>query len=184
MTTRNREQDGSDNDAVGPTVHAYDEASGWRVVSTPRERIRFRTEPCGPETGTSPMPCPWRMDAPVGQFPPSVFRHSARTAYELSDRRFGCHGSPGPQQVFTCAGFLLRGAQHNLSVRSGGPDEDLISDGGHELYPSYRAMAIANGVAPEDPALAPCRDYQAPPQEIAGTGVPPHRRKGGGDASA
>lgn len=54
---------------------------------------------------------------------------------------------------------MLRGAEHNLSVRlmhingQVGP----VDDGGHELFENYRAMAIANGVDPDDPALAPCR---------------------------
>ncbi|WNV84933.1 DUF6283 family protein [Umezawaea sp. Da 62-37] len=108
------------------------------------------------------MACPWRKDAMTGQFPPSVFRHSARTAYDLSDVRFACHNSRDEARPLTCAGFLLRGAQHNLSVRTDGPDESLVDDGGHELYPSYRAMAIANGVDPLDPALALCRDWQPP----------------------
>ncbi len=60
-----------------------------------------------------------------------------------------------------CAGFLLRGANHNLSVRlkliQGDHFED-VTDGGHQLHESYRAMAVANGVAPDDPVLAPCRD--------------------------
>ena len=33
-----------------------------------------------------------------------------------------------------------------------------VDDGGHELHESYRAMAIANGVSPDDPVLAQCRD--------------------------
>lgn len=35
---------------------------------------------------------------------------------------------------------------------------DDVADDGHELFENYRAMAIANGVAPDDPILAPCRD--------------------------
>ena len=33
-----------------------------------------------------------------------------------------------------------------------------LVDGGHELHENYRAMAIANGVAPDDPVLGACRD--------------------------
>lgn len=33
-----------------------------------------------------------------------------------------------------------------------------IAAGDVELFPSYRAMAEANGVAPDDPILAPCRE--------------------------
>ena len=35
---------------------------------------------------------------------------------------------------------------------------DDVSDGGHELHDNYREMAIANGVSPDDPSLAECRD--------------------------
>ncbi|MFD9735683.1 DUF6283 family protein [Umezawaea sp. NPDC059074] len=148
---------------AGPTVSVYDGASGWGVLSVQGSGVRFRTELCGPETlGPDVEPCPWRADAPVGTFPPEAFQHSARTAHDLSEGRFGCHNSADPTKPLTCAGFLLRGAQHNLEVRVNGPDEALISDGGHELYASYRAMAVANGVDPDDPALAGCRDWRDP----------------------
>jgi hypothetical protein len=61
----------------------------------------------------------------------------------------------------TCAGFLLRGAQHNMAVRMacsvGQIDLSQVSDGGHELHDDYRAMAIANGLDPADPRLRGCR---------------------------
>jgi len=96
----------------------------------------------------------------VGEFPAEAFRHSASTAYDMSDHTFACHQS-GKEKPATCAGFLLRGATHNLAVRLGymrGRFQGDVTDGGHELHESYRAMAIANGVDPEDPVLAPCRD--------------------------
>jgi hypothetical protein len=55
----------------------------------------------------------------------------------------------------------LRGAVHNLSVRlksAVGQLRQDVGDGGHALFESYRAMAIANGVAPGDAALVRCRD--------------------------
>jgi hypothetical protein len=63
----------------------------------------------------------------------------------------------------TCAGFLLSpGALHNLIVRlrfsEGRLDLDKIKSAGLELFKTYRAMAVANGVAPDDPVLKPCRD--------------------------
>lgn len=111
----------------------------------------YRKKPC--------KNCPWRVDA-VGQFPPEAFRHSAETAYDMSLHTFACHQS-GPRKPATCAGFLLRGADHNLAVRLRyirGPYMGDVDDGGHELHSSYREMAIANGVAPDDPILGPCRD--------------------------
>jgi hypothetical protein len=113
----------------------------------------YRVEPCAQ--------CPWRCDR-RGQFPPEAFRLSAPTAYDAAMSTFACHMSPAsaPQ---TCAGFLLSpGALHNLVVRmrlaDGRLDFGRIKRAGLRLYRSYRAMAIANGVAPDDPRIAPCRD--------------------------
>lgn len=107
----------------------------------------------------TPCPnCPWRVDA-VGEFPVEAFKHSASTAYDMAKETFGCHAS-GSDKPATCAGFLLRGADHNLSMRlrwMRGDCQD-VNDGGHKLHENYRAMAIANGVPADDPALAPCRD--------------------------
>jgi hypothetical protein len=101
--------------------------------------------------------CPWRVDA-VGVFPAEAFRQSARTAHDMAQETFACHQA-GTEQPRVCAGFLLRGADHNLAVRLGqihGQFRD-VDDGGHALHDSYRAMAIANGVEEDDPALAHCR---------------------------
>jgi len=122
-----------------------------QVVTVKGGPFVYRREPC--------PTCPWRLDA-VGEFPAQAFRHSAHTAYDMSFEGFACHES-GQKAPATCAGFLLRGAVHNLGVRmkySQGKIADDISDGGHDLFESYRAMAVANGVDPDDPVLAPCRD--------------------------
>jgi len=112
----------------------------------------YRRKPCSD--------CPWRKDA-IGEFPAQAFRLSAKTAYDMSDDAFACHQS-GKKRPATCAGFLLRGAYHNKRIRVrqifGTLDMSQVHDGGHELHESYRAMAVANGVAPDDPVLAPCRD--------------------------
>jgi len=111
----------------------------------------YRRTPCGD--------CPWRKDA-AGEFPAEAFRHSATTAYDMSDRTFACHQS-GRAKPAICAGFLLRGAAHNLAVRlryMQGRILDDVHDGGCDLHDNYRAMAVANGVDSNDPALAPCRD--------------------------
>lgn len=121
-----------------------------QVLSIEGGRSTYRREPCSD--------CPWRTDA-TGLFPAEAFRHSAITAYDMSLNQFGCHQS-GPQKPATCAGFLLRGADHNMSVRIAkikGLITDDVHDGGHKLHDSYRAMAIANGVDPDDPEIAPCR---------------------------
>lgn len=101
--------------------------------------------------------CPWRVDA-TGEFPAEAFRHSASTAYDMAQNTFACHQA-GTGKPKTCAGFLLRGGDNNLTVRLGhmqGKFRD-VSDGGHALHADYRAMAIANGVDADDPVLAPCR---------------------------
>lgn len=119
------------------------------VTSQDGSRL-YRKKPC--------KNCPWRVDA-VGVFPAEAFRHSANTAHDMSQHTFGCHQS-GTSKPATCAGFLLRGADHNLSVRMGrmtGRYKDDITDGGHALHNNYRAMAIANGVDARDPALDRCR---------------------------
>lgn len=111
----------------------------------------YRREPCAK--------CPWRVDA-VGEFPAEAFRHSAETAYDMASHTFACHDS-GVRKPALCAGFLLRGADHNLSVRlkrMRGDCFDDVHDGGHDLHANYRAMAVANGVAPGDPVLDACRD--------------------------
>ncbi|ADY27557.1 hypothetical protein Deipr_2439 (plasmid) [Deinococcus proteolyticus MRP] len=113
----------------------------------------------GPCHMTSPCPdCPWRVDA-VGVFPAQAFRHSAGTAYDMAQHTFACH-SAGAENPRICAGFLLRGADHNLSVRLKYIQGQIghVHDGGLELHNSYRAMAVANGVSPDDPVLADCRD--------------------------
>lgn len=112
----------------------------------------YRRKPCAK--------CPWRVDA-TGEFPAEAFRASASTAYDLAQNTFACHDS-GASKPAICAGFLLRGADHNLSVRmlritERGIFSDVV-DGGVQLHDSYRAMAIANGMDPDDQALAPCRD--------------------------
>lgn len=101
--------------------------------------------------------CPWRKDA-TGVFPAEAFRLSASTAYDMAQNTFACHQA-GVGQPRVCAGFLLRGADHNLAVRLGMIQGKYggVSDCGLELHENYRAMAIANGVDPEDEVLVPCR---------------------------
>lgn len=122
-----------------------------QVVSVVSGGGAHRKEPCGG--------CPWRVDQ-TGEFPAGAFVESARTAYDMSESEFACHES-GKDKPATCAGFLMRGADHNWTSRklyiNGTRDFDAITDGGHELHDSYRAMAEANGVDPDEPALGPCR---------------------------
>ena len=41
-------------------------------------------------------------------------------------------------------------------IYRGDLDRSAVNDGGHELHENYRAMAVANGLDPADPALARC----------------------------
>ena len=111
----------------------------------------YRRKPCDT--------CPWRVDA-VGEFPAEAFRHSADTAYDMATHTFACHSS-GAEKPAMCAGFLLNGSLHNMAVRlklmGGKIDLDQVSDGGIELFESYREMAEANGVDADDPILHECR---------------------------
>lgn len=121
------------------------------VSKDPKGKRCYRRTPCAD--------CPWRVDA-IGVFPAEAFRHSASTAYDMAENTFACHSS-GTKRPATCAGFLLRGADHNLSVRLAyiqGQIQDDLDDEGLELFDSYRDMAVANGVDPRDPVLAKCRD--------------------------
>lgn len=112
----------------------------------------YRRKPCST--------CPWRVDT-VGEFPAEAFRHSASTAYDMAGNEFACHQS-GADKPATCAGYLLRGAKHNLATRiramSGKVNLNAVSDDGLDLFENYREMAEANGVSPDDPVLARCRD--------------------------
>lgn len=124
-------------------------ADGWGVTTIDAPGYAYQEEPC--------RRCPWLVDSPVGAFPPEVFRLSAHTTYDQATRKFGCHASK-PAEPLTCAGFLLRGAAHNLAVRMHGPDIATAVSSDRPLYATYREMAIANGVDPDDSVLAPCRD--------------------------
>lgn len=133
-------------------THVRPAGSNHQVVTVEGGQGKHRRQPCSD--------CPWRRDA-VGVFPAEAFRHSAPTAYDMSERTFACHQS-GSRRPATCAGFLLHGSDHNLTARlkrmRGEVDDESLTDGGNALFNSYREMAEANGVPADDPTLAPCRD--------------------------
>jgi hypothetical protein len=113
--------------------------------------LPYRRTPCDE--------CPWVVGN-VGQFPAERFARLAVVAHDQSWDQFACHKSSDGADV-GCAGYLLRGAAHNLGVRlavaAGRLDPAATTDGGRELYPSYRAMAEAQGVPADHPALRECR---------------------------
>jgi Family of unknown function (DUF6283) len=100
--------------------------------------------------------CPFRKDVPTGKFSPERFCALAHSAYDLALPIFACHMSKEGGE-FACAGFLLQSAALNLSVRMSRQDFSHVSSP-YPLYETYREMAIANGVDPDDPALRNCRD--------------------------
>lgn len=124
------------------------------------EVITVSTEGKGTYRRTPCDECPWRKDARVGAFPAKAYKHSAPTAYDMGQTTFACHMA-GKENPATCAGFLLQNSMHNFQVRMQCMKGSLKLDNVRtdvELYGNYRAMAIANGVDPDDPVLAPCRD--------------------------
>jgi Family of unknown function (DUF6283) len=135
------------------TIDVKSAGEDHQVVTVFSEKPNgYRRRPCST--------CPWRVDA-IGEFPAEAFRHSANTAYDMAVHEFGCHQS-GRGKPVTCAGFLLRGARHNLTTRlklaERKIDPTSVSDAGLELFENYREMAKANGVPPDDPVLAKCRN--------------------------
>jgi hypothetical protein len=121
------------------------------VVSVLHSNYRYRRTPC--------EECPWKKSSPRRAFPAEAFRISARTAYDMSESEFSCHMS-GVGKPTTCAGFILSGSDHNLCSRKARVFGNLDMSQIHSeepLYETYRHMAEANGVDPNDPVLAPCR---------------------------
>lgn len=120
-----------------------------QVVTVTGGSGTYRKQPCGG--------CPWRVDQ-TGAFPAEAFAHSARTSYDMSQHQFSCHEA-GHKKPAVCAGFLLRGADNNLSVRIQRIKGRMldVADGGHQLHEDYRSMAVANGLPPDHEALRLCR---------------------------
>ena len=118
------------------------------VVTVQSDSADYQRQPC--------KECPWRK-ANTGSFPPEAFKHSADTAMDMSSHTFACH-MKGVERTSVCAGFLLVGADDNMSVRIARIEGRMLDVHGdiEELHASYKAMAIANGVDPDDPALKGC----------------------------
>jgi hypothetical protein len=137
---------------IGKTTVCSKDYGVTKIVSSGGSHHVHRASPC--------EQCPWRMDVPTGVFPPKAYQASAPTAYDAALSTFACHMS-GKDNPATCAGFLMRHGVHNLAVRLSRAEDridlDNVSDGGLPLYPTYREMAIANGVSPMAPCLKPIR---------------------------
>lgn len=122
-----------------------------QVLSIEGGRSHYRTRVC--------LGCPWRVEND-GSFPAGAFVASAETAYDASFHAFACHET-GAEKSSICAGFLLRNSRNNVAVRMamsrGDFDPSKLVEPPEELHASYREMAEANGVDPDDPALEECR---------------------------
>jgi hypothetical protein len=108
--------------------------------------------------------CPWLTASPLGHFAPERYYALARTCtpgYMGDEGRsmppvFACHmTSDGKERA--CAGMLLVCGEDNNMVRLASAQgrcarRDLEAPSG-PLYPSYLAMALANGCDPDHPAL-------------------------------
>ncbi len=112
--------------------------------------------------------CPFRLDAPVGHFPACRYEALRGTSSTPAGHpgfgapMFACHATPEGRET-ACAGWLaIEGHAHvgvRMAVATGRLDPSSLVPGDDwpELFPSFLAMAEANGVPPDHPALAPCR---------------------------
>lgn len=94
--------------------------------------------------------CPFRLDAPRGEFPPERYRQLFEKCVVGEGAVMACHHTrPGAEQA--CVGFLAaEGDALTLPrlARAGGrwsPDALELAPGGQ--YENFEAMAGANGVA-------------------------------------
>lgn len=96
--------------------------------------------------------CPWRTDVAVGRFPPERFIKLRNTVKQGLNPLFACHKTlEGGDEA--CVGYLLVDGENNFTVRLAASRGDIKRDDLHAagpLYESFEAMAIANGVKPEE----------------------------------
>lgn len=98
--------------------------------------------------------CPWLLSSRPGKFPPERYLQLADTCTPGGLRGvFACHMTPEGEER-ACAGMLIVCGQDSNRVRlamiQGRLDPTSIKASG-PLYPNYRAMAEANGCAPDAP---------------------------------
>lgn len=111
--------------------------------------LRHPAQPCAE--------CPWRLDQPVGRFGPERYELLRVTVADenggsapLGAPLFACHKTVEGREI-SCAGWLaVEGHGHvrvRLAVVQGHLDPDALhpGEGWPALYPSFDAMAEANG---------------------------------------
>lgn len=117
--------------------------------------LRYALQPCGGD-----KPCPWRRDAPPGNFPAERYealRSTSRrpdahghTDAQLGDPVFACHATAAGKEI-ACAGWLAREGWGHVRVRvaviTGEIPECVLrpQPGWPELIESYGELAARNG---------------------------------------
>ncbi|WP_433235347.1 DUF6283 family protein [Streptosporangium sp. CA-135522] len=119
------------------------------MSTTEMPRRKF---PCGE--------CPWQVSAELGKFPAERYEELRATCQPNAagvpplpgTPMFGCHvGDPKTGEDLACAGWLaVEGFEHigvRLALADGRIPASALQPGHNwpELYPSYEAMAEANG---------------------------------------
>jgi hypothetical protein len=110
------------------------------------------------DTKTPCASCPYRKDVPVKTWHRSEFENLLAQDQDQFGRMFGCHKfrfRPSEEQHF-CAGWLLDQKERGYPslhlrmflITNGITVEQLdeITSGGLDLYPTIKAMCLANGV--------------------------------------
>jgi hypothetical protein len=153
-------------------------------VTCPLPRM---SRPCG-----GPQPCPWRRDAPPGQFPPERWQALRATSRRpdghgsadapLGFPMFACHAThEGADRV--CAGWLaVEGWGHlgiRLAVLTGALPESALAPGVDwpPLHGSYEELAAVNG-APHALTDSPQRVNLGGMTEMTMTREAPRERTG------
>ncbi len=106
----------------------------------------FASEPCNS--------CPYRRDVPVRTWHAEEFENLlANDADPMSGAVFGCHRFRlRRQSADVCAGWFLDQQLRGLpSIKlrmllMNCDQQPVVTDGGHDLYPTLQAMCRANGV--------------------------------------
>lgn len=104
--------------------------------------------------------CPWRRDVPTGKFPPERYIALADTCAPGGLAPvFACHMTPdGGERA--CAGMLAACGMDSNRVRLAvafGLWKPGEAEAAGPLFASFPAMAEANGVPADHPALDPWR---------------------------
>lgn len=103
----------------------------------------------------------------VGEFPAEAFHAAANSGTDGANftlaamSTFACHAS-GPTKPAICAGYILCAQDAigwRLAASRGKFNPKKVRTRGLALFTSYYAMAVANGVPADDPAMIACRPF-------------------------